>query len=402
MDLEKNQIIGSIEELIRWLNVNGYSGWDIYDGLNSPITKKVNNRYIRILLLQMNKYSPINCRPILKIEKGIDLKGTALIAQAYAKYYQITAENWCLEKLAYLIEYINDNSLYQDYDYHCWASHYYPYLSSDGTELNSGSPDIIGTSQAIIALSETYSITKDQSIKKILNSASNGLVHLFYQDNDNLPFFRYNLQESSKKAIIINASAQAVEALSHYLKVTDDNCIRAVCDNAIQTIIKLQNNDGSWRYSTDLFGKAQEIQLDFHQGYILDGMHAYLHLSGSSADLVSSIHSGSEYYISKQFRKGKMSYYRYPLPFPIDIHNQAQGVITFSKLLDLDRKYIQMAKEILLWTINNMQDKSGYFYYQKWPCFTNRIPYIRWGQAWMLLALSTYLSTQSTRTYELQ
>lgn len=402
MDLEKNQITGSIEELIRWLNLNGYSGWDIYDGLNSPITNKVKNRYIRILLLQMNKYSPINCRPILKIEKGVDLKGIALIAQAYAKYYQITGENWCLGKLAYLIEYINDNSLYPDYDYHCWASHYYPYLSSDGTELNSGRPDIIGTSQAIIALSEAYSITKDQSIKKILNSASNGLVYLFYQDNDNLSFFRYNLQESSKKAIIINASAQAVEALSHYLKITDDNCIRAVCDNAIQTIIKLQNNDGSWSYSTDLFGKAQEVQLDFHQGYILDGMHAYLHLSGSFADLVSSIHSGSEYYILKQFRKGKISYYRYPLPFPIDIHNQAQGVITFSKLLDLDQKYIQMAKEILLWTINNMQDKSGYFYYQKWPCFTNRIPYVRWGQAWMLLAISTYLSAQSTRTYELQ
>jgi hypothetical protein len=36
-----------------------------------------------------------------------------------------------------------------------------------------------------------------------------------------------------------------------------------------------------------------------------------------------------------------------------------------------------------------MQDKEGYFYYQIYPLIINKIPYMRWGQAWMLLALST-------------
>jgi hypothetical protein len=38
-----------------------------------------------------------------------------------------------------------------------------------------------------------------------------------------------------------------------------------------------------------------------------------------------------------------------------------------------------------------MQDKKGYFYYQKFPFFTNKISYMRWGQAWMLLAISSLL-----------
>ena len=47
------------------------------------------------------------------------------------------------------------------------------------------------------------------------------------------------------------------------------------------------------------------------------------------------------------------------------------------------------AEKIAKWTIENMQDEKGYFYYQKWPFLTNKIAYMRWGQAWMMLALST-------------
>jgi hypothetical protein len=38
-----------------------------------------------------------------------------------------------------------------------------------------------------------------------------------------------------------------------------------------------------------------------------------------------------------------------------------------------------------------MQDKEGYFYYQKRKYFTNKISYMRWTQAWMFFALTIYL-----------
>jgi len=83
--------------------------------------------------------------------------------------------------------------------------------------------------------------------------------------------------------------------------------------------------------------------------------------------------------------------FRLPQKYPIDIHNQAQGIITFSKLSDIDIKYEEMAYSIVKWTIQHMQDSTGYFYYQKYKSLTNRIPYIHWGQAWMFLALTDYL-----------
>jgi len=57
-------------------------------------------------------------------------------------------------------------------------------------------------------------------------------------------------------------------------------------------------------------------------------------------------------------------------------------------LKDYGPDYIGFAKTIARWTIENMQDKTGYFYYRKYPMFTNKIPFMRWAQGWMMVALS--------------
>jgi len=35
-----------------------------------------------------------------------------------------------------------------------------------------------------------------------------------------------------------------------------------------------------------------------------------------------------------------------------------------------------------------MQSEDGYFYAHRWAFIVNKIPYMRWGQAWMVYALS--------------
>ena len=56
---------------------------------------------------------------------------------------------------------------------------------------------------------------------------------------------------------------------------------------------------------------------------------------------------------------------------------------------DYDPSYLDFAKKITKWTIENMQSKKGNFYYQKYPLLTNKTNYLRWNQGWMLVALST-------------
>jgi len=99
---------------------------------------------------------------------------------------------------------------------------------------------------------------------------------------------------------------------------------------------------------------------------------------------------GFNYYINTFFTDdGKSKYYDNSL-YPIDIHSPAQLIVTLFRL-GLLKNYKTLADKVLNWTINNMQDKKGYFYYQIKRKFNSKIPYIRWAQSWMFYALSLYM-----------
>jgi hypothetical protein len=51
----------------------------------------------------------------------------------------------------------------------------------------------------------------------------------------------------------------------------------------------------------------------------------------------------------------------------------------------------QLLERVLNWTIKNMHSNKGYFYYQVKKLYKIRLPYMRWSQAWMFYALSTYM-----------
>ena len=88
------------------------------------------------------------------------------------------------------------------------------------------------------------------------------------------------------------------------------------------------------------------------------------------------------------FIQTEKSIFRVPTEYPVEIHNQSQGIITFTRLSYLSAEYANFATTIAAWTIQNMQNKKGYFYYKKYPFYTIKTPFMRWSQAWMLLALT--------------
>jgi hypothetical protein len=82
----------------------------------------------------------------------------------------------------------------------------------------------------------------------------------------------------------------------------------------------------------------------------------------------------------------------------VDVHSAAQAIITFVEMTDLMSDADQMAKRSVTWAISNLKDRSGFFYFQRHRFYTIRIPYMRWAQAWMLYALSLYLSKDPLTT----
>ena len=76
--------------------------------------------------------------------------------------------------------------------------------------------------------------------------------------------------------------------------------------------------------------------------------------------------------------------------YPIDIHCPGQLFVTLSKL-NFFKLHKDLAFKVMNWTINNMQNRNGYFYYQLKKVISSKIPYMRWSNAFMFNAMSVYL-----------
>ena len=76
---------------------------------------------------------------------------------------------------------------------------------------------------------------------------------------------------------------------------------------------------------------------------------------------------------------------------PLDIQCASQAIQTLVNLRELHPDSVATALNVADWTIANMQDESGYFYYRKYPLLANKTPTLHWGQATMFAALATLL-----------
>ncbi|MGA7187054.1 MAG: hypothetical protein WBY66_01020, partial [Candidatus Acidiferrales bacterium] len=74
---------------------------------------------------------------------------------------------------------------------------------------------------------------------------------------------------------------------------------------------------------------------------------------------------------------------------PLDIQCCSQAIDTLVFFHDRDPESLSLAVQVANWTIEHMQDHTGYFYYRRYsPWLVNKTPTLHWGQATMLCALA--------------
>jgi hypothetical protein len=75
------------------------------------------------------------------------------------------------------------------------------------------------------------------------------------------------------------------------------------------------------------------------------------------------------------------------------------AIVLLCAMSEVDETALSKAKDIIKWTSSNMQSKEGSFFYRIIKVFgvTKRIkiPYLRWGQGWMFVALSVFNERES-------
>jgi hypothetical protein len=85
--------------------------------------------------------------------------------------------------------------------------------------------------------------------------------------------------------------------------------------------------------------------------------------------------------------------------YPINIHTCAEAIICNAVLSRQFPEAAFLFPRLCRWVIQKMQKKEGWFRHgiinTPLGLYPNDIPYIRWGQAWMLMALSASLQALS-------
>jgi hypothetical protein len=145
-----------------------------------------------------------------------------------------------------------------------------------------------------------------------------------------------------------------------------------------------QNADGAWYY-----GEAQKYHWidNFHTGYNLDSLKRYTEATGDH-QFETNIATGFRYLKENFFESsGRPKYYHNGV-YPVDIQCAAQAIDTLSFFAEEDPEALPLAIKVATWTIDNMQDRDGHFYYRDLGWALNKTPMLHWGQGTMFKALA--------------
>lgn len=373
-----------------YVESENFKGYDPYDTLNSPMPFHWLGKWGPVLAIQFQKRNPFNIRKLLGIKKEYNPKAMGLFLHAYSLQYQqhnpaSSAGEETLQKMEFFFNWLLENRT-KGYDEFCWGYNFD--WASPVKFLKKYSPTIVVSGFVAKGIFEYYQATQNPKAVEVLKSIG------FFAENQ-LAWTKnekgYCVSYSTKTVdCCYNANMLGAELYARLYFITKESNYKELAQKMTDFTIAYQQKDGHWNYSIDpsADGGKERTQIDFHQGYVLDSIHYVNKYCGEKEEYKKALKLGAAYYFSKQFKANGQSIFRVPTEFPVEIHNQSQGIITFTRLSYLSTEYANFAKTIADWTIQNMQSKKGYFYYKKYPLYTIKIPFMRWSQAWMLLALT--------------
>ena len=391
-------VVKSFFSLKKHCKQENFKGWDPYDGLNSKVFQALpffkHSALCRLIVIQGFKRCPINLRKIALVPKEYNAKGIGLFLSGYCNLHKVVSRHpeWSeqigspeeiekqISKLATLLISLQSRG----YSGACWGYNF-DWQARRLFLFPKYTPTVVATNFCATALMEAYEITRNEEYLNTALSAAqfviNDLHRTPYKDG-----FLFSYSPLPGNDTVFNASLLGSRLLSFCYHYTHNDQYRELAEQSIKACCAGQREDGAWVYG---MLPVQSWVDSFHTGYNLDALIAYQELTGDEK-YRSFVDKGFDYYIHHFFEADGTPKYYDNRTYPIDIHCPGQLLITLFRLHKYN-EYAELADKVLNWTIRNMQDKKGYFYYQLKPGISSKIPYMRWSNAFMFNALSHYL-----------
>jgi rhamnogalacturonyl hydrolase YesR len=379
----KASVFKSIQRLFGWLEENDYRGYDTFDGLNARFLRPFtfNNKFLQTVLQQGVRRFPINLRPWLGVGKSHSTKGMGFLARGFMRLHEATGDQVWADKAEYALQWLIENQS-PGYSGACWGNHFD--YQSRSFYLPKGVPTVVWTSLIGHAFLDGYDHFQKEPYLQIAISACEHMLRDLeaFPDGEGL-CISYVPGLNSQ---VHNANTLGASLLARTYAHTRNESYRALAQRAIQYTAQHQRPNASWYY-----GEKENLHWvdNFHTAYVLD---CFKHYSESTGDdhFERKMMSGYEYWKKTFFSPdGTPRYYDYKT-LPIDIQSCSQAIDTLVFFQGRDPESLGLALKVAQWTINNMQDRSGYFYYRRYSShLVNKTPTLHWGQATMLCALAS-------------
>jgi rhamnogalacturonyl hydrolase YesR len=159
-----------------------------------------------------------------------------------------------------------------------------------------------------------------------------------------------------------------------------------------------QNPDGSLYY----WGRVQDHRCPrcidhYHSGFEIRCLYGIAKTTGRQ-DFHDAAMRYYDFYLERLVLRGNGFIMPKMTPssvYPVNIHSCAESILLAATLYDERSEARELMQPLARWAIDNMQSTTGSFAYMRRRSLgrdvVHDIPYLRWGQGWMLLALSQYL-----------
>jgi hypothetical protein len=378
----KGQIFESILRLSDWLEKNDYKGYDTFDGLNARYVRRLTfeTNFLRTVLQQGVRRFPVNVRPVLGIPKSYSSKGMGFLAKGFIRLHQATGDPVWADKAKFALEWLIENQC-KGYSGACWGNHFD--YQSRSFYLPKDVPTIVWTSLIGHAFLDAYGhFGANQYLEMSVSACEHILRDLErFEEGDALCLSYIPIRNSQ----VHNSNTLGASLLARTYSYTGNESYLSIAQKALQYTARHQRPDASWYY-----GEAANLHWvdNFHTAYVLDCFKYYLNATGDDRfDAV--LNSGYEYWKKTFFLPDGTPKYYDRKTLPLDIQCSSQAIDTLVFFSDRDPEGIPLATKVASWTIEKMQDRTGYFYYRRYSSWlVNKTPTLHWGQATMLCALS--------------
>lgn len=376
---------GGYTQLYSWCRKYDFAGYDPFDGLNSRLFQALplkKSRLARLLWTQFFKRSPINFRPLAQIPRERNAKGIALFALAALARYRAQNTKEAEIEARELLDDLLSMSL-KGFKGAAWGYNF----DWQGRAFFAprGTPTIVPTAFAARALVEAAQCLDNQEYQPFARTICDFILNDLNRSEETRDeiCFSYSPLDQTR---VFNASLLAGEVLATVGNLVKDPGLCELAMHTARYVVRRQRDDGSWAYGADTY---QGWADNFHTAFILTSLSRIIDsCEAAHNEFETALLRGYEFWRDRFFLADGWPKYFPDRLYPADAHSAGAALATLVELRGRIPSVLLTADKVASWTLKNLQSSEGYFYYQRRRFYRNRIPYMRWSQAWMAYGLA--------------